>query len=168
MASGDEVTQTLVTPQLVASKGVWGQDVVSYPVSLSDIRRWCIAVYWPETPPRMFWDEEHARSTAWGGIVAPEDFNPFGWPIQTAPVEHPGAQPGTNPGKGENVLNGGQVDTFFTRIRPGDVITERSRVADWEERTGRLGLTLFLRHEFEWHNQRAELVKRRIATFVWY
>jgi N-terminal half of MaoC dehydratase len=168
VATQDKAVETLVTPQLVASKGVWGPDTVSYPVCLSDIRRWSIAVYWPETPPRLFWDEEYARATQWGGIVAPEDFNPFGWLIRSAPPQLPGAQPGNTPRKGENVLNGGQVDTFFVRIRPGDVITERARVADWDERTGRHGLMLFLRHETEWHNQRGELVKRRIATSIWY
>ena len=66
------------------------------------------------------------------------------------------------------MLNGGQVDTLFTRIRPGDVIAERTRLADWDEKTGRLGLTLFLRHETEWHNQVGELVKRRMSTNIWY
>jgi hypothetical protein len=160
--------ETLVTPQMVTSKGVWGSATVSYPVSLSDIRKWAIAVYWPETPPRLFWDEDYARTTRWGGIVAPEDFNPFGWPIRATPPTFVGALPGNTPRKGENVLNGGQVDTLFTRIRPGDVIAERTRLADWDEKTGRLGLTLFLRHETEWHNQVGELVKRRMSTNIWY
>ena len=38
-----------------------------------------LAVYYPDVPPRLFWDEEYARSTRHGGIVAPEDFNPFAW-----------------------------------------------------------------------------------------
>jgi hypothetical protein len=169
VATPGEVVETLVTPQMVASKGVWGPETSSYPVSLSDIRKWSIAVYWPETPPRLFWDEEYARTTRWEGIVAPEEFNPFAWPVRTAaPLQLPGAQPGNTPRKGENVMNGGQVETLFTRIRPGDVITERSRVADWSERTGRLGLMLFLRYETEWRNQRAELVKRRLSTIIWY
>jgi hypothetical protein len=137
-------------------------------VSTSDIHRWAIAVYWPETPPRLFWDEEYAKTTRWGGIVAPEDFNPFAWPVPTVRSRPAGAVPGKTPRKGENVLNGGQVDTFFTRIRPCDVITERTRLSDWEERMGRLGLMLFLHHESEWRNQPGELVKRRIATSIWY
>jgi hypothetical protein len=167
--SPGEDIETLVTPQMVASRGIWGPETASYPVSVSDIRKWSIAAYWPETPPRLFWDEEYARTTRWAGIVAPEEFNPFAWPIQTAPpLQLPGAQPGSTPGKGENVMNGGQVETLFTRIRPGDVITERSRVADWNERTGRLGFMLFLRYETEWHNQTGELVKRRMSTIIWY
>jgi len=45
---------------------------VSYPITVSDIRRWAMAVYYPEEPPRLFWDEEYARATRHGGIVAPE------------------------------------------------------------------------------------------------
>lgn len=162
-----EAAGTLADPRLT-SKGVWGPESVSYPVSTSDIRRWAIAAYWPETPPRLFWDEEYARTTRWGGIVAPEDFNPFAWPVPTGPSQPAGALPGETPRKGGNVLNGGQVDSFFVRIRPGDVIAQRTRLADWEEREGRLGLMLFLRHESEWRNQSGELVKRRMATSIWY
>ena len=39
-----------------------------------------IAVYWPDEPPRLYWDEEYARTTKWGGIIAPQEFNPFAWP----------------------------------------------------------------------------------------
>ena len=52
---------------------------ISPPISLSDIRRWAVAVYWPERAPQLFWDEDYARSTRFRGIVAPEDLNPFAW-----------------------------------------------------------------------------------------
>ena len=51
---------------------------------------------------------------------------------------------------------------------PGDVITERVRLLDWNERETRLGLTLFLRTETEWRNQDDELVKRRLWTLTRY
>src|SRR3954469_16209252 len=59
--------------------GVSAGGMISYPVSASDIRRWAIAVYYPEPPPRHFVDEDYARTTPFGGIVAPEEFNPFAW-----------------------------------------------------------------------------------------
>src|ERR1700678_1097371 len=52
---------------------------VSFPISESDIRRWAIAVYYPQVPPREFWDAEFAAQTVAGGIVAPAEFNPFAW-----------------------------------------------------------------------------------------
>ena len=159
---------TLVTPEMEQQKGVWGEETVSYPVSESDIRKWAIAVYWPQPPPRLYWDPEYAKTTRWGGIVAPEDFNPFAWPIRDSEVKPAGAVPGQQARRGGNVMNGGQVDTFGVRMRPGDVITRRSRLSHWEERQGRNGLTLFAFQETEWRNQRGELVKLRVSTGIRY
>lgn len=160
--------ETLVTPEMEKQKGVWGEERTSYPVSESDIRKWAIAVYWGETPPRIYWDEGYARTTRWGGIIAPEDFNPFAWAVPTGEVKPFGAVPGTTPKKGDNVMNGGQVDTFGVPMRPGDVITSRSRLSHWEEKVGRNGLTLYAYNETEWRNQKGELVKTRISTSIRY
>jgi hypothetical protein len=159
---------TLVTPEMEQAKGVWGEEVTSYPVSESDIRRWAIAVYWDEPPPRLFWDAEYAKGTRWGGIVAPEEFNPFAWGDPAHPKTPAGALPGRAVEKGSNVLNGGSVDTYGVRMRPGDVITSRSRLSHWEERVGRHGLTLYTYTETEWRNQHGELVKRRVHTSIRY
>jgi hypothetical protein len=155
---------SLVTQEMLDCKGAWGNEEVSYPISESDIRRWAIATYWPKTPPRLFWDGEYAKSTKWGGIVAPEDYNPFAWAV---PTGEEGGVPFKLPGMlGGMILNGGQTDTFFARLRPGDVITTRLRLADWEEKEGRSGLKLFSQYETEWHNQNGDLVKRRVATVI--
>jgi hypothetical protein len=159
---------TLVTPEMEQSKGVWGEERVSYPVSESDIRKWAIAVYWGGAPPRLFWDADYAKGTRFGGIVAPEDFNPFAWPVPSGAVQAFGAVPGQQTRRGANVMNGGQVDTFGVRIRPGDVITSRTRLQRWEERQGRNGLTLFTYTETEWRNQNGELAKTRISTGIRY
>jgi hypothetical protein len=65
-------------------------------------------------------------------------------------------------------MNGGQTDTYGVPMRPGDVITSRSRLRDWEERETRLGATLFVFSENEWQNQDGELVKRRVSTAIRY
>jgi hypothetical protein len=157
---------TLVTPDMIKNKGMWGREVVSFPVSLSDIRKFAIAVYWPETPPRLFWDEDYACTTRWGGIIAPQDFNPFAWPIKT-PAMPEFAMPREG-GRGRCGMNGGQTDTYFAPIRPGDVIRARTRLRDWNERPTRLGLTLFIYTETEWWNQDNKLVKRHIQNFIRY
>src|SRR3546814_13312864 len=113
----------------------WSSDVcssdlsfeTSFPITATDIRRWAIATYWGQMPPRLFWDEEYARTTRWGGIVAPEDFNPFAWQLPRELTEEElrlqGAIPGQETQKGDNILNGGQVDRFGARMRPGDAIS---------------------------------------------
>jgi hypothetical protein len=166
-----EAEKTLVSPDMHERKGVWGGERKSYPISESDIRKWVIATYWPETPPKIYWDADHARTTRWGGIVAPMDFNPFAWPPVrggggggarvAAAAPAPGARRFT-------VMNGGQTDTYGARMRPGDVITSRSRLKDWEEREGRLGLTLYTYQETEWRNQNDELVRTRISIGIRY
>lgn len=160
--------ETLVTPDMEEAKGVWSGSRASLPVSESDIRRWAIAVYWPDTPPKLFWDVEYAQSTRWGGIVAPREFNPFAWPVSRRQVPPQGAQPGQKPTKGQNILNGGMTDTYGVPMRPGDVISTRSRLSHWEERQGRHGLTLYSYNETEWTNQDNEWVKTRIGTLIRY
>ncbi len=176
-----DIQRSLVTPDMKVRKGVWGDERRSYPVSTSDIRKWAIAVYWPERPPSLFWDEEYAKATRWGGIVAPQDFNPFAWPVERMRASDE-ARPGdvnrgargsvdaggASTSRRPRVMNGGQTDTYGVPIRPGDVITSRSRLRDWEERTTRLGQTLFSFSETEWHNQEGDLVKRRVSTSIRY
>jgi N-terminal half of MaoC dehydratase len=154
--------KTLISPELRDSKGRWGQVRHSPSVSASDIRKWAIATYWPEAPPPIFWDEGYAADTRWGGIIAPPDFNPFAWSIHRTVFESAPA-----PG-GLISLNGGQVETYGVPQRPGDVIAERVRVQDFNERDGRFGLMLYVYVETEWTNQAGEFVRRRISTFIRY
>ena len=42
-----------------------------------------------EMPPPLFWDEEYARTTRHGGVVAPGEFNPFAWFTADGPVISP-------------------------------------------------------------------------------
>ena len=65
-------------------------------------------------------------------------------------------------------MNGGQTDTYGAPMRPGDVITARSRLSDFNERQGRFGLMLYTFNETEWTNQKGEFVRRRIATCIRY
>src|SRR5580658_11336853 len=150
---------SMVSQDMIERKGVWGDSQRSAPIERSEIRRWAIAVYWPEAPPRIFWDEEYAATTRWGGIVAPQDFNPFTWPVQPRGDYRPPAVAG---GGGRNMMNGGQTDTYGVPMRPGDVISARSRLRNWEERTTRLGRTLFSFNESEWTNQDGAVVKTRV------
>ena len=53
-------------------------------------------------------------------------------------------------------------------MRAADIITSRSRLLRWEERQGRMGLTLYTYTETEWTNQNGELVRRRISTGIRY
>jgi hypothetical protein len=159
----------MITERLAAAVGVWqDQGRPSFPIDKSDIRRWAIATYWPEAPPRLYWDEEYARGTRWGGIIAPDDFNPFAWPVE--PLDA-GPARFALPAEGEpgqRMLNGGVEFRFGEPMRPGDVISGRWQVKSAAEREGRMGQMLYIQLERELRNQRHEFVRARVDTVIRY
>ena len=176
---------TTVQPSVIsdAMRAVVGSEMarmVSFPVSESDIRKWAIAVYYPEPAPPRFWDAKAAAATRHGGIVAPEDFNPFSWMAAEPAGKRSGAAAAaSNPDNTENSLgiegpglknqlNGGLSVQYFEPIRPGDVITAVTRLGEYSERPGSLGLMLFTPSESTWTNQRDEVVKKSRMTLIRY
>ncbi|MEH0433781.1 MULTISPECIES: MaoC family dehydratase N-terminal domain-containing protein [Streptomyces] len=151
---------------------------ISFPVSESDIRRWALAVYYPDAPPERFIESETAAKSRHGGITAPEDFNPFAWlaALQSAAPSggkenDPGSLErmlGITPPPLEFQLNGGLEVDYGVPMRPGDVITSENRLMSYAERPGRLGLMLFTVTEDTWTNQDGELVKRSRTTLIRY
>jgi len=172
---------THISDEMRAAIGRTYGAMTSYPIAASDIRKWAVAIYYPEEPPRLYWDEEYAKTTPFGGIVAPEDFNPFAWMAADPPgvlrvragatsslddivegkvgVKGPGLK---------FILNGGMETQYGVRMRPGDVISSITSLAEYREREGRLGLMLFTITETRWTNQRGEMVKVQRSTNIRY
>src|ERR1700761_6056072 len=92
---GAAMTQSSISAAMREAVGRELSRRVAFPVSESDIRRWAIAVYFPAEPPRLFWDADYAKGTRHGGIVAPEDFNPFAWMVaeKGAPLDDADGSP---------------------------------------------------------------------------
>src|SRR4030065_2989379 len=72
--------ETLITNEMRSRIGVESVRV-SDPIDKSLIRQWALALSWPEAPDPLFWDEEYARTTRFGGIIAPPFFNPFAYNV---------------------------------------------------------------------------------------
>jgi hypothetical protein len=175
------VAEILITDEMRALIGrEYGTERQSVPISLSDIRKWAMAVYYPELPPRLFWDEEYAATTRFGGVVAPEEFNPFAWitaegpriaPTFSGPIRDSGPEAafGVAAPQTSFILNGGSSVVYGVRMRPGDVITSgRSKVIDYKERESRLGQMLFTVSESTWTNQNGDMVKMTRGTGIRY
>lgn len=159
----------LVSAGMRARRGIWTEwSPYCAGVAPSDIRRWAMAVYWPEEPPRIYWDEDYARSTRWGGIVAPVDFNPFAWSMSSAgrratrrreidarDLERP------------RRVNGGCRMRFGVRMRPGDRIRRRSCLEGWTVKEGRAGDLLLVEFAHEWRNDRDESVRDATFTLIY-
>jgi hypothetical protein len=166
-----------ITDEMRAAVGSELGRSVSYPIAASDIRRWAVAVYHPGEPPRIFWDEHFAAATPFGGIVAPEEFNPFAWMTADPPglPDSRGSQGGAYeiqlglaPVGTSSMLNGGLEISYGARMRPGDVITSTTTLTGYDEREGRLGLMLFTRTSARWFNQRGDEVKTATMTLIRY
>ena len=162
------MADTYITEDQRAQVGKERDRLVSFPVDRSLIRQWAIAVRWPEPPERLYWDEAYAKTTRFGGIIAPPYFNPFAYHIDEERMKGPSTSgvlssvPGTRP------LNGGGEAEYYEPIRPGDVITSVSKIAELYERPGRLGVMMFTITETRWTNQRDELVRIYRATSIRY
>jgi hypothetical protein len=150
--------------------------MTSFPIAASDIRKWAMAVYYPEVPPPLYWDEEYAASSRFGGIVAPEEFNPFAWMTKeprpkVRPARHGGfeASLGVTPPEYRAILQGERrVRYSGVRMRPGDVIRSTSSISEYTEREGKMGLQLYTTVSQELVNQHDEWIKTLDTVFVRY
>jgi hypothetical protein len=164
---------SLVSSEMAAAVGSVIDWKVSYPVAASDIRRWAIAVHYPDPPPRRFCEE-----TTPGGVVAPEEFNPFAWMVasQREPLVAPELRDTDRMEKAigiagpglRNQVNGGTEVSYGVPIRPGDVIRSETRLVSYAEKTGRMGPMLVSVTESVWTNQDGECVQVERQTAIRY
>lgn len=166
-----------VTDEMQAIVGRAMRESVSYPVSVSDIRKWAMAVYYPDTPPRLFWDEAYAATTPHGGIVAPEEFNPFAWMSEKpSPLDPPISQTAfseaelgvTPPEYKAIILTEIRATHSGVRMRPGDVIHSAYKITDYFEREGRMGHMLYTTLAEELTNQDGAWIRTVESVFVRY
>jgi hypothetical protein len=176
--------ETFITEELLGLVGKTLRTAQSFPVSKSDIRKWAMAIYYPERPPRLFWDEEYAATTRWKGIVAPQELNPFAWMARQP--EPPERQPapvagqhvrfgdfektlGVEPPPYRAVLQSRVIANYGkVRIRPDDVIRSESCISEYWEREGRMGLQLYTTISDNLYNQHGDWIKRLDTVFVRY
>ena len=107
----------------------------------------------------VFNDEEAARKSRYGGLIAPPTFLrsvrsgsraiPFDMPFN-------------------NGLDGGSDWEYFEPVRPGDRITAVSRITDLQERTGRMGLMVITTSVTTYTNQYDKVVATQATTAIRY
>jgi N-terminal half of MaoC dehydratase len=159
-----------ITAEMRAAVGREIARFVSHPISEADIRKWLIAVYFPDEPPVHLIRQADCENRP----VAPEEFNPFAWSVAegTRSWHKIGSDPesylGINRPQMRATLNGGIEVTYGVRMKAGDVITSVSRLGDYFEREGRLGRMLFSTTHDTWTNQEGELVKQVDLTLISY
>jgi N-terminal half of MaoC dehydratase len=177
------VTETLITDDMRALIGQVMRSSTSFPIAVSDIRKWAMAIWYPELPPPLYWDEDYAKATRWAGIIAPQEFNPFAWmaaePRPTAPEPLPAggyrrfadleAPFGLTMPHLRAILQSRVIATYSpVPMRPGDVIRSDSAITEYFEREGKMGLQLYTTTSNNWYNQNGEWIKRLDTVFVRY
>jgi acyl dehydratase len=122
-------------------------DMGTYEITEEDIIRFSKAHQ--EVNP-VFYDAEAAAESRHGGLIAPPAFFnqvvlPEGYP--DIKIEH-----------GSLELFAGQELEQNRPMRPGDVITVKSKIADVYEKTGRSGKMVFMVREATYTDQKGEVV----------
>ena len=131
------------------------------PCSATDIRRWVQAMDYPNP---IHWDEEFARNSKFGGIVAPQSFTvamDYGHGCHPSCV---GKVPGTH------LIFAGEEWWFYgTPVRPGDKLTQERRFDGYSvTETAFAGPTMFTRGDTVHRNQDGVLIAKERATAIRY
>ena len=154
------VKGSLITEEMRKAKGTW--QLPSFPAE--DVSRWAILRYCAATedPNPLWYDEEYAKKTRWGDIIAPptfvDNYSPQNrqwrqlsgdlW-IDMFPFELPPL-----------MFLGSMEFQIFKPVRPGDAISCKGVLGDIYEkqsRSGKQGL-VFVQFDMDYYNQRSELV----------
>jgi len=112
----------------------------------------------------LYWDEEYARKSEYGGISAPPGF--FGWPVKWK-----GAMPMASELREKaiatiskagypRVLDGGIEYEFLFPVLAGDTLAAVSRIADIQEQEGKTGKMFLTVLETTYTNQSGDLVAK--------
>ena len=107
----------------------------------------------------LFNDEEAARKSPYGGLVAPPTFLRS---VRSSRQEVPFDIPFNN------ALDGGSDWEYFEPVRPGDLITAVSRITDMQERSGRMGVMIITSTVTTYTNQFDQVVATQTTTGIRY
>lgn len=142
------VQESAITEEMKSAIGVDSAPVV-YEVEKGAVRKFAQSI---EDPNPLFQDENFAKKSRYGAIIAPPTFpSMLRNPAVTDKVFN-----FKTPLKG--LLNGGNELEYLKPIKVGDVITVSAKLTDIKERTGAMGRMLFFFAEITYKNQRGEVV----------
>jgi acyl dehydratase len=159
-ANADSVVLDLSDVKRRVGDEVGGGELIE-PCSSTDIRRWVMAMDYPNP---IHWDHEFAKSSKFGGIVAPQSFAvaiDYGHGAQPACVGHI---------PGSHLIFGGEEWWHYgPRIKPGDRLTQKRWFRDYNVADTKFaGPTLFQRGDTLHLNQHGTPVAKERSTSVRY
>ena len=129
---------------------------MTYEVSKWDLARFACAV--GDANP-LYSNEEAARESAFGGLIAPPTF---------LRALLPGQARQRFPEPFAHILDAGSSYRFYYPVRAGDRITVTSRLKDLFVKTGKLGPMLFKVREIRYENQLGQVAAVQETTTITY
>jgi acyl dehydratase len=156
LISKDMAEETVITADMRRSIGAEASPVV-IEIERGAVRKFAEAV--GDANP-LWRDEEYARNTRYGGILAPPSF------LCTAGAGFSGRIEIELPLK--RLLVVADELEFCQPIRVGEVITCNQRLVDLQEREGKKGKQVFVVYENVFTDQKGEMVARGRATYLRY
>ena len=152
--------EDIITPELRRWVGMEAQLGIEV-VEAGAIRRFADAI---KDPNPLYRDEEYARNTPYGGIVAPPTFI-----HALRSIGYSSINPGPMPWKNTTVLNGGNDFEYLEPIRPGDIITGKVKLVEISARqTKQLGPMIITVAEMTYTNQNGEVVAKQRSIGLTY
>ena len=113
----------------------------------------------------LYYDEEYAKKTKYGGIIAPPGF--FGWAKKTISSSEGliGLIGAMIEAGYAGILDGGMAYDFFLPVRVGDTLVGSPKVADIALKEGKTKM-MILRFETSYTNQNGDLVAKSYQTLI--
>ncbi len=135
-------------------------------VTRRDIRRFAQAI---GADDRLYFDEEYARTTRHGGIVAPPLFCQS-LTYDDVPVTEllPDGSPKELdvPIPARRTVGGGSEYTIHRRVRAGETITVSTSLKDVRMKQGKTGVLYLVTVETRFTDSRGEPVAAEVATYI--
>ena len=129
-----------------------------YEIEQGMIQRFVQAI---DDPNPLWQDEEHAKKSQYGGIIAPPTLIPI---IGFEQIQQQVSQLIPN----GTILHGATDLECYQPIRPGELVTVTTKIANVRQRQGKMGKMAFITFEATYKNQRQELVARCRQMLIGY
>jgi acyl dehydratase len=153
---------SMISDEIQSMIGLWAEPVV-LEVERGAIARYADAI---DDPNPLYRDEEYARNSRYGEIIAPPGF--FGWPVGGGDIEAGMSRVvGAVAEAGMlRILDGGIELNFMVPVRAGDTLVTYGKLADVREKQTSQGKMLFLIIEQRYLNQDGALVAVARQTLI--
>jgi len=114
----------------------------------------------------LYYDEEHASKSRYGGIIAPPGF--FGWSVKTIAASEAivGLMTDMINAGYAGILDGGISYELYQPVRAGDTLVASPKVKDVTAKEGKSGTMIICQFETAYLNQNGDLVAKATQNLI--